>query len=93
MAVSTRGATGNSKPRVFAAVSTSPARKRTTAKTTTDAGVIKKRAPVQKKKPTLKDKAEGAAEKLVDTVEGKTGRKGAGTKKVRGVGRPKKAMV
>lgn len=92
----TRGATGNSKPRIFAPVSTDPVRKRTTAtggtkkkrttKTPAIAGVTKKRAPAthHKRKPSLKDKVEGAVEKVVGSVERKPGKKAAGTKKIRG---------
>ncbi|KIW24387.1 uncharacterized protein PV07_10105 [Cladophialophora immunda] len=95
----TRGATGHSKPRVFATVSTEPVRKRkTTTATTTGgatkkrktaskkAGVTKTRAPAthHKRKPTIVDKIEGAVEKVVGIVEGKPGKKAAGTKKMRG---------
>jgi hypothetical protein len=92
----TRGATGNSKPRVFAAVSTEPTRKRkspaasttaapkkakTTKKSTAGAGVTKKRAA---KKPSIKDKAEGVVEKIEGAIEGKPAKKAAATKKIRG---------
>jgi hypothetical protein len=89
----TRGATGNSKPRVFAAISTEPTRKRKTplkTKTTTTkktgAGITKKRAPNthHKRKPSLKDKVEGAIEKIEGAIEHKPGKKAAGTKKMRG---------
>ncbi|KAK5234447.1 hypothetical protein LTR47_004480 [Exophiala xenobiotica] len=87
----TRGATGNAKPRVFAPVSTEPVRKRKTTGTTTKksavggAGVTKKRAPAtHKSKSTLKDKVEGAVDKVVGTVEGKPGKKAAGTRKMKG---------
>ncbi|OCT53643.1 hypothetical protein CLCR_11033 [Cladophialophora carrionii] len=95
----TRGATGNSKPRVFATVSTEPTRKRKTpatsttagtkAKTTksaTGAGVTKKRAAntTHKRKPSVKDKVEGAVEKIEGTIEGKPAKKAAATKKMRG---------
>ncbi|KAH0843870.1 hypothetical protein AYO21_09891 [Fonsecaea monophora] len=102
----TRGATGHSKPRVFATVSTEPVRKRKTTATTTDgatkkkrktapkkagatttgAGVTKKRAPAShhKRKPTIADKVEGVVEKVIGTVEGKPGKKAAGTKKIKG---------
>ncbi|EXJ61424.1 uncharacterized protein A1O5_11739 [Cladophialophora psammophila CBS 110553] len=54
--------------------------------TTANAGVTKKRAPAthHKRKPTLADKVEGAVEKVVGIVEGKPGKKAAGTKKMRG---------
>ena len=90
---STRSSTGNSKPRVFAAISTEPIRKRTVTKKrgTTKAkhatsGIAKKRAPAthHKRKPNLKDKIEGAVEKVVGKIERKPGKVGAGTKKVRG---------
>lgn len=96
---STRAATGNSRPRVHATISTDPERKRTTTrktgpkkttlgrtkKSTTGAGV-KKRAPAthHKRKTSLKDKVEGVVEKAVGTVERKPGKKAAGTKKIRG---------
>ncbi|KAL2441197.1 hypothetical protein ABEF95_013488 [Exophiala dermatitidis] len=109
----TRGATGNSKPRIFAPISTEPVTKRktTTKKRTTAAGtggtttttttnkrksaaagntgrVTKKEKRAQathhKRKPTVADKIEGAAEKLVGTIENKPGKKAAGTKKMRG---------
>lgn len=91
----TRGATGNSKPRVFPTITTEPSRKRKTTtgttlgrkkKTTTTGGVTKKRAPAthHKRKPSIKDKIEGVAEKIVGTVEHKPAKKAAGTKKIRG---------
>lgn len=95
----TRASTGSSKPRVIAAVSTTPERKRkatttrkpavkkaTTKKSTTGAGVTKKRAANahHKRKPHLKDKIEGALEKAEGTVTRKPGKKAAGTKKMRG---------
>jgi hypothetical protein len=97
----TRGATGNSKPRVFAAVSTEPTRKRkspaasttaapkkakTTKKSTAGAGVTKKRAAntTHKRKPSIKDKAEGVVEKIEGAIEGKPAKKTAATKKIRG---------
>lgn len=85
----TRGATGNSKPRIFPTISTEPVRKpRTTTgvKKTKATGVTKKRAPAthHKRKPSLKDKVVGAVEKVVGSVEQKPGKKAAGTKKIRG---------
>jgi hypothetical protein len=89
----TRGATGNARPRIFNAVSTEPTRKHTgitstkktpgttTTKATTSAGITKKRGP---KKTSLKEKVEGVAEKVMGTVEGKPGKKAAGTKKING---------
>ncbi|OAP56052.1 hypothetical protein AYL99_09231 [Fonsecaea erecta] len=52
----------------------------------TTAGVTKKRAPAtqHKRKPTVTDKVEGAVEKVVGAVEGKPGKKAAGTKKMKG---------
>ena len=98
----TRGATGNSKPRVFSTPSTEPVRKRATTtgtkkratpKTTTG-GVTKKSAPAtQKKKPSIKDKVEGAAEKVVGAVEDKPAKKAAATKKVRGTDGKKATKV
>ncbi|KAK5102760.1 hypothetical protein LTS08_003560 [Lithohypha guttulata] len=91
---STRASTGNSKPRIAAAVSTTPERKRkatststtTTKKSTTGAGVTKKRAPntSHKRQPHLKDKVEGALEKAEGTITNKPGKKAAGAKKMRG---------
>jgi hypothetical protein len=91
---STRSTTGNSKPRVVAAISTEPSRKRTTTKKTkantskprSTTGITKKSAPAthHKRKPSLKDKVEGAAEKVVGKIEHKPGKVGAGTKKIRG---------
>ncbi|KAK5946683.1 hypothetical protein PMZ80_000826 [Knufia obscura] len=89
----TRASTGNSKPRVAAAVSTIPerkpkattttrkpaAKKATTKKSTTGAGVAK-----TKRKPNIKDKAEGALEKAEGTVTRKPGKKAAGAKKMNG---------
>ena len=95
----TRGATGNSKPRVFEPVSTEPTRKRkapatatatkkvkAVTKKATGAGVTKKRAANthHKRKPSLKDKVEGVVEKIEGVIEGKPGKKAAGTKKMRG---------
>ncbi|KAK5084020.1 hypothetical protein LTR70_007282 [Exophiala xenobiotica] len=95
----TRASTGNSKPRVAAAVSTTPERKRntttttkpatktgTTKKSTTGAGVTKKRAPPaqHKRKPPVKDKVEGALEKAEGTATRKPGKKAADTKKMNG---------
>ena len=105
---STRSTTGNSKPRVVAAISTEPSRKRATTKKTkantskprsTAGGVTKKRAPAtqHKRKPSIKDKAEGAVEKVVGKVEHKPGKEGAGTKKMHGTdgkrSRAKKVVV
>ena len=57
-----------------------PARKKASKRTAT-----KKRAPAtHKRKPTIKDKVEGAAEKLAGEVEGKPAKKAAGTKKMKG---------
>jgi len=89
----TRASTGNSKPRVAAAISTTPERKpksttttrkpttkkATTKKSTTGAGVTK-----TKRKPNVKDKAEGALEKVEGTLTRKPGKKAAGTKKMNG---------
>ncbi|KIW73380.1 hypothetical protein PV04_01507 [Phialophora macrospora] len=97
----TRGATGNSKPRVFATVSTEPTRKRkspatsttagpkkakTTKKSTKAAGVTKKSAAntTHKRKPSIKDKAEAVVEKVEAAIEGKSAKKAAPSKKVRG---------
>jgi hypothetical protein len=92
---STRSTTGHSKPRVVATISTEPSRKRTTttkktkantSKPRSTAGVIKKRAPAthHKRKPSVKDKVEGAVEKVIGKIEGKPGKVGAGTKKIHG---------
>lgn len=89
---STRAATGNSKPRVFPTVSTDPVRKttapkkRTTTKPTTKkttTGRVTKPA-TQKRKPSVKDKVEGAVKKAVGTVERKPAKKAAGTKQAKG---------
>lgn len=100
----TRASTGNSKPRVLMAISTTPERKSKTTtgrkmgtkkKSVTGAGV-KKRAPAthHKRQPHLKDKVEGALEKAEGAVTHKPGKKAAGTKKMRGTdgkgGRTKK---
>ena len=105
---STRSTTGNSKPRVVATISTEPSRKRATGtkkRTTTKAntskprttGVTKKRAPAahHKRKASIKDKVEGAVEKVVGKVERKPGKVGAGTKKEHGTDgkRGRKAVV
>ncbi len=106
---STRSTTGNSKPRVVATISTEPARKRTTTKKrgTTKANTskprstagVKKRAPAShhKRKPSIKDKIEGATEKIIGKIEGKPGKEAAGTKKMRGTdgkgARGRKAVV
>lgn len=105
---STRSTTGNSKPRVVATITAEPARKRTTPKKTTKAntskprstaGVSKKRAPAthHKRKPSIKDKVEGAIEKVVGKIESKPGKVGAGTKKMHGTdgknARGRKAVV
>ncbi|MFS8252225.1 hypothetical protein ACHK7U_00410, partial [Staphylococcus hominis] len=83
-------ATGNSKPRVFNAISTDPVRKSTVGKkrgrkpgtTTKAAGVTKPKT--QKRKPTIKDKVEGAIEKAEGAVLKKPGKKAAGTKQMKG---------
>ncbi|KIW16142.1 hypothetical protein PV08_06193 [Exophiala spinifera] len=91
----TRGATGNAKPRIFTTPSTEPVQKRkagtttkkrtTKPKSATGAGITKKSAPAaHKRKPSIKDKVEGAVEKVVGTLEGKPGKKAAGTKKIKG---------
>jgi len=93
----TRASTGHSKPRVAAAVSTTPERKRTTTtkpastkattkKSTTGAGVTKKRAPPanHKRKPNVKDNVEGTLEKAEGTATRKPGKKAAGAKKMNG---------
>ncbi|KAL6241355.1 hypothetical protein RBB50_011619 [Rhinocladiella similis] len=92
----TRGATGNAKPRIFTNPSTEPVRKRkagTTTKkrtakpkSTTGAGITKKGAPAthHKRKPSVKDKVEGAVEKVIGTVERKPAKKAAATKKIKG---------
>ena len=90
----TRGATGHSKPRIFPTISTEPVRKRKattgtkkgSAKAKSTGGVVKKRAPAaqHKRKPSLKDKVEGAAEKVVGAIESNPAKKAAGTKKIRG---------
>ncbi|KAJ9607271.1 hypothetical protein H2200_008344 [Cladophialophora chaetospira] len=95
----TRGATGNSKPRVFETVSTETTRKprktpatkkeKAVTKKPAAAGVTKKRAT--KTKPSLKDKAEGVVDKVAGAVEGKPGKKAAGEKKIRG-GKTAKAI-
>jgi hypothetical protein len=104
---STRSTTGNSKPRVVATISTEPSRKRTTTKKTkantskprSTAGITKKRAPAthHKRKPSIKDKVEGAVEKVVGKIEHKPGKVGAGTKKMHGTdgkrSRSKKAVA
>lgn len=49
-------------------------------------GGVTKKAPAthHKRKPTLKDKVEGAVERVVGKAERKPGKEGAGTKKMRG---------
>lgn len=88
---STRAATGNSKPRVFEAISTAPGRKttgkkRATKKTTATptSRVTKKKAPAAKRKTSVKAKVEGAAKKIEGKVLNKPGKEAAGTKKMRG---------
>lgn len=96
----TRHATGSSKPRILGIIPTGPeshkSRTTTTKKSTTGRGtkksavstkggrVAKAPATHHKRKPTLKDKVEGAVEKVVGKVERKPGKEGAGTKKMRG---------
>ena len=93
---STRAATGHSKPRVFAAISTEPGRKTTTGKKSstkatagkpaakkTAAGRVTK-PKTQKRKPTVKDKVEGAAKKAEGAVTGNAAKKAAGTKQAKG---------
>ncbi|KAL9622845.1 MAG: hypothetical protein Q9160_002771 [Pyrenula sp. 1 TL-2023] len=96
----TRNTTGSSRPRILGIIPTGPEshKSRATTKktsttaargrktgTTTTKGVTKK-APAthHKRKPTLKDKVEGAVEKVVGKAERKPGKEGAGTKKMRG---------
>jgi hypothetical protein len=96
---STRAATGNSKPRVFTAVSTDPVRKTATGGkkrgrkpgTTTTKATTKKtttgrvaKPKTQKRKPSVKDKVEGALEKAEGAILNKPGKKAAGTKKAKG---------
>ena len=85
---STRAATGNSRPRVFAPVSTEPAsrkkaagtKRKTTAKKPatkkTTTGRVSKKTGTTKHKPTVGDKVKGAVEKAKGTVERKPGKKG-----------------
>jgi hypothetical protein len=70
-----------SKPRTTTGRVTKP--KTTTATTGPRTKIVKK-----KRTPTVKvkDKVAGAAEKLVGEVEGKPGKKAAGTKKANGLG-------
>jgi hypothetical protein len=101
---STRAATGNSKPRVFQAISTEPGRKTTGGKKrgpkksvatkVKSAGVTKKKAPT-KRKTSVKDKVEGAAKKVEGKVLNKPGKEGAGTKQMKGTDgkRGRKAKV
>ncbi|KAF2478071.1 uncharacterized protein BDR25DRAFT_308892 [Lindgomyces ingoldianus] len=93
----TRAKTGNSKPRVFAHVEEVVAPKKSTkantskprAKKVTTGRVEKKKpAPATKKAPPKKSapkaakaKVEGKLEKVKGEVEGKPGKKAAGTKK------------
>lgn len=93
----TRASTGNSKPRVLPAISTTPERQRkstttkagtkksATKKSTTGAGVTKKAPNTHhKRKATVSDKVKGALEKAEGAVTRKPGKKAAGTKKMRG---------
>ncbi|CAF9914895.1 MAG: hypothetical protein GOMPHAMPRED_008323 [Gomphillus americanus] len=81
----TRHATGNSRPRAFAAVSTEPTTKRRTATNKTTSGrVTKKSSATHRRKPTVGDKVKGAAKKAAGTLERKPGKKAAGTAKMRG---------
>jgi hypothetical protein len=96
----TRGATGNSKPRILEAISTSPATNRkprakktgatkanTSKKRTTATGKVTKPKTTttgHKRKSSVKDKVEGAVEKVVGKVEKKLGKVGAGSKKMHG---------
>ena len=82
---STRAATGNSKPRVFAAISTDPVQKRKTTtarKPKATAGVTKPKT--QKRKPSVKDKVAGAVKKAEGAVTKKPTKKAAGTKEMKG---------
>ncbi|MCJ1460762.1 hypothetical protein MMC28_011144 [Mycoblastus sanguinarius] len=56
------------------------------AKATATGRVEKKKAPATKNKrePSMTDKVKGAVEKAVGIVEGKPGKKAAGTKKMKG---------
>ena len=90
----TRGATGNSRPRIIATIDTATAtkpRKSTKANTskprtpaTKTGRVAKAPSTHHKRKPNVKDKVEGAIEKAVGKVERKPGKEGAGTKKMKG---------
>ncbi|OTB05951.1 hypothetical protein M426DRAFT_21381 [Hypoxylon sp. CI-4A] len=93
--VSTRSSTGHSKPRIQLNIDTQPERKQKTTNTTKTygsphrsavSGVKKNKTPAthHKRKPLLKDKIEGAVEKLEGKLTRRPGKKAAGTRKMRG---------
>ena len=89
---STRAATGNSKPRVIAPISTEPGRKtaagkkrgpKKTTATKPATGRVAKKTPT-KRKTSVKDKVAGAAKKVEGKVTNKPAKEAAGTKKMNG---------
>ncbi|MCJ1406129.1 hypothetical protein MMC19_000194 [Ptychographa xylographoides] len=85
----TRGATGNSRPRKADTVTTTTTTKKTTTRKPRAGGVKKttttKKGPVKRKrKAGVGAKIEGAMEKMKGSIEGRPGKKAAGTRKMRG---------
>ncbi|KAH6304878.1 hypothetical protein HBI37_094520 [Parastagonospora nodorum] len=96
MAATTRARTGNSKPRLIAALTPSSSTTKAKANTSkprdtkvakpkaaTGAGVVKAKKPRTKTEKVV-DKIVGTGEKVVGDVTGKPGKKAAGTRKARG---------
>ncbi|MCJ1316381.1 hypothetical protein MMC15_001702 [Xylographa vitiligo] len=87
----TRATTGHSRPRkdTVTATTTTTTKKTTTRKPRAGGGVKKttttKKGPAKRKgKPGVMAKMEGALEKVKGEVEGRPGKKAAGTRKMRG---------
>ncbi|MCJ1421945.1 hypothetical protein MMC32_008312 [Xylographa parallela] len=85
----TRATTGHSRPRKDTVTTTTTTTKKTTTSKPRAGGVKKttttKKGPAKRKgKPGVMAKMEGALEKVKGEVEGRPGKKAAGTRKMRG---------
>ncbi|MCJ1384777.1 hypothetical protein MMC17_007895 [Xylographa soralifera] len=85
----TRATTGHSRPRKDTVTTTTTTTKKTTSRKPRAGGVKKttstKKGPAKRKgKPGVIAKMEGALEKVKGEVDGRPGKKAAGTRKMRG---------